>query len=82
MQNPIPPDRWREQVDHKLADLSTQMQQNTAITSEVREILDTVRGGMRVLEVLGTIAKWVTPIVMLVTAVLAFIHQLGSGDKP
>lgn len=71
---------WRHQVDEQLQDLGRQMQTNTQITAEVREILDAVRGGIKVLGWLGRLAKWATPIVGFGAAVVALVSALKTGS--
>lgn len=75
------PHDWRAQVDETLARLSAEMQANTAITSEVREILSTLRGGMRVLAWLGNFVRWTVPFVGLAAALVGLWHQLKGGPK-
>jgi hypothetical protein len=75
-------------VAHKLTDkrldaIETSLEENTQITTEVRELLTAFKGGMRVLGWLGTFAKWAGGIagacVALYSAWYALTH---GGDLP
>lgn len=77
----MPLDEWRTAVDQKLETLTAEMQANTSVTREVHELLNTVRGGMRVLGWLGGLVKWSVPFVALAAAVANLVHQLKGGGK-
>lgn len=76
----MPLDDWRAAVDQKLEVLTTEVQANTTVTKEVHELLNAVRGGMRVLGWLGGLAKWAVPFVALAAGIANLVHQL-KGTK-
>lgn len=65
-------------MDRMEAELSA----NTAITVQVRDLLQALRGGLRVLGWLGVAAKWIGGIAAAVTAVWALIHALIHSGRP
>lgn len=62
--------------------MQTELTANTQVTQEVRDILDTVRSGLRVLGGLGTIAVWVGKIAAAAAGVAALWHLITTGGKP
>jgi hypothetical protein len=78
-------DPWRNEITDRLdrqearhSEFREQLATNTAITvtvktktDEMYDILETFKGGMKVLSSLGTIAKWVAGIAGAITAVFA-----------
>ena len=75
-------DPWRLAVDDKLARMEASLQANTKITTEVKDILDALRGALKVLAWVGKAAKILAPIIVLGTAVLGLVSQLKIGGKP
>lgn len=65
-------------MDRMQAELSA----NTAITVQVRDLLQTLRGGLRLLGWLGVAAKWIGGIAAAVTAVWALIHAAIHSGRP
>ena len=56
--------------------------QNTEITSEIRDILAAGRMGLRVLGGLGTLAKWVASIATAAGALWGMYQWLKHGAPP
>lgn len=65
-------------MDRMQAELSA----NTAITVQVRDLLQTLRGGLRLLGWLGIAAKWIGAIAAAVTAVWALVHAAIHSGRP
>lgn len=58
------------------------LNENTAITKEVRDILDTAKTGFKVLGGLGAFGKWVMYVAGGVTAVWGLITAILHGVPP
>lgn len=65
------------------------VQQNTVITKRIEESTsglveawEALSGGLKVLNVLGEIAKWVTIVVTMVTAVWTAFYVATHGGSP
>ena len=77
-------------VSHKLTELTMdalrkELASNTALTTEIRELLAAVRGGMKVLGWLGNGVKWIGGIALLSAAVslmLGFAWQPSGPMSP
>lgn len=70
-------------VEKRLRQMEADLTQNTAITTEVRELLQTVKGGMRVLGWLGALAKWLGGLAgALVAIYTAWYAATHGGDLP
>lgn len=54
--------------------LSEEMAENTAVTREVKEILDTVKVGLKFIGVIGNAVKWVGGVVTAAAAVVGAWH--------
>ncbi len=80
----LPEHEWRLAVLQKLSSLQAQVDANTDITAdtqevlnrdvgEIKDILNTVKGGLKFLGWMGASAKWIAGVLALfVTAVAAF----------
>lgn len=67
----------------RMDSMQAELSANTAITVQVRDLLQALRGGLRVLGWLGVAAKWTGGIAAAATAVWALIHAaLHSGRPP
>lgn len=62
--------------------MQTELSANTAVTTEVRDILDTVRSGLKVLGGLGTFASWVGKLAAAGAAIYAFFYAITHGGTP
>jgi hypothetical protein len=52
---------------------------NTAVTREIRDILELGRSGLRILGHLGTLARWVSYIAGAIGAVFGAAHAVRNG---
>ena len=57
--------------DARFAQLEAALAENTSITREIKDILDSARGAFKALNFLGRLAAMVTPLVALGTALYA-----------
>lgn len=62
--------------------MQTELTANTQVTKEVRDILDAVRSGLRVLGGLGTLALWAGKVASAIAGVAALWHLITTGGKP
>ena len=62
--------------------MQTELTANTAVTTEVRDILDTVRSGLRVLGGLGTLASWAGKLAAAAIAIWGAIYTFTHGGHP
>ena len=69
--------------DKRMTGMSDDLAINTATTTEVRDLLDALKGGMKVLEWLGKVARWVGSIAAAATAAYTVFYMLThGGDLP
>lgn len=87
---------WRANVDKRLdagaatmKELRADLQLNTEATNEVKKdtgeligILKSFQGAMKVLEMLGKLARPLAYIFMLGSAVLGLLHVIKGGGEP
>ena len=66
----------------RLRQLESSLSENTAITSEIRDLLTAVKGGIRVLGWLGTGAKWLGAIAGAVAAIYTVAYMVTHGGRP
>lgn len=62
--------------------IESQLQENTELTRDVRELMEAGRAGLRVLGTLGKLAGWVGKLATAALAIWAFIHAVKSGVPP
>lgn len=67
-------DKGQERMDS----IEAMLAQNTSVTTEIKDILDTAKGFFKVTGKIGTFIKWALGIA---TAVLAFWFTLKSGKQ-
>ena len=72
---------WQVEMEQRIDALRDELTANTAVTSEIKALIDTMRGGMRVLGWIGAAVKWMTPFVMLAGAVYGLWLQITTGHK-
>lgn len=61
--------------------LEAKLDRNTELTQKVVEVMDTLSAGIKVLGVLGRVAKWATPFVTIGAAIWALMHgKAPSGE--
>ncbi len=66
----------------KMADVERELLVNSSTTTEVREILATARGGLRLLGFIGVAVKWATIIAGGITALVVLWQTIKNGGKP
>lgn len=74
-------DAWQRDIDARIDALRAELEANTAVTAEIKGLLDAMHGGMRVLSWIGGAVKWLTPFVMLAGAVYGLWMQIKTGHK-
>ncbi|WP_460528821.1 hypothetical protein [Chitinimonas naiadis] len=74
-------DPWQKHIEDEIAAIKGSINAIDGTTTQVKEILDAMRGGFKVLGWLGVAAKWVTPFVMLFGAVYTVWLQVKTGHK-
>lgn len=81
-------DQEREAIHERLARLEAEMKANTEVTTELKqgmgEVLDILnlgKSGMRVLGMMGSVARWTAGILTAAAAIWAALHNAGGGPK-
>jgi hypothetical protein len=81
-------EEWMGRTDLRHNEFKEQLATNTALTVGVKEktdemydILETFKGGMKVLAGLGTVAKWVAGIAAAISAVIAAVVAADELPK-
>lgn len=67
---------------HRMNAMQTELTANTAVTSEVRDILDAAHSGLRVLGGLGKFAAWLGKLAAGAVAIWGAIYALTHGGHP
>ncbi|MGH8539591.1 MAG: hypothetical protein ACRETW_03705 [Stenotrophobium sp.] len=70
---------WRRRMEHDVRDLRTQLEENTALTKEVRDLMDAIRTGMRAMNWLGNAAKWLLGLGASLAVIWGALH---GGKAP
>lgn len=68
--------------DTELHELRAELAENTRITAQVRELLDAMRAGLRVIGWLGKAAKWGGALAAAGTALYTAYHMATHGGRP
>ena len=68
--------------DNRLSEIGTELAANTVITTEVRALLETFKGGMKFLGWMGVAAKWVAGVAAAIGAVIAIWESVRYGKLP
>lgn len=68
--------------DLRMTAIESELRNNTAITAEIRMLLETVRAGMRVLGAIGTAVTWLAKIAAGVGALYAAWQAARHGLPP
>jgi hypothetical protein len=66
----------------RMAAIERELQNNTQVTREVRELMELGRNGFKVLGWFGVAAKWVGSLAAAVAAVWALVYAAMHGGKP
>lgn len=66
----------------RMTRIESQLQENTELTRDVREFLETGRAGLRVLGVLGSVASWLGKLATAGLAVWALVQAIKHGGPP
>lgn len=66
----------------RMTRIEAQLAENTALTRDVRELMEAGRAGLRVLGTLGKLAGWVGKLATAALAIWAFIHAVKNGVPP
>lgn len=75
--------RQLDESGSRMSDLATGLAANTATTTEVRDLMDAIKGGMKVLEWLGKAARWLGGIAAACTAAYTLFYMAThGGDLP
>ena len=61
--------------------MQTELTANTAVTTEMRDILDAVRSGLQVLGALGKLAVWIGKLAAAGAAVSALWYAITHGGQ-
>lgn len=71
------------QVDKRLGEIEVSLAENTTITGEVRELMQSVKGGMKVLGWIGAAGKWLGGLAGAAVAIYtAWYAATHGGDLP
>lgn len=80
---------WMQSVESQLragetrmADFEQKLDNNTALTKEIRDILDAAKGAFKVLGGLGVAAVWVGKIAGAGVAIWGAFYALTHGGRP
>ena len=68
-------DPWRAEMQEKIERMERELQENTSITRELRDILVTVKSGARMLGWVGAAIKWLSGVVAAGIALWAVFGQ-------
>lgn len=67
--------------DARMTVMATDLASNTATTTEVRDLMDAIKGGMKVLEWLGKAARWAGGIAIAVSAIYTVFYMATHGGN-
>lgn len=65
----------------RMDSMQKELSDNTAITTEVREILGTAKGAFRFFSAVGTVIKWLGGIATAVGTIYALIYMATHGGR-
>lgn len=66
----------------RMKSIEQQLAENTELTRDVREFLETGRAGLRVLGVLGSVASWLGKLATAGLALWALFQAIKHGGPP
>lgn len=68
--------------DSRMGQLETELQTNSQVTGEVRDILTTAKGAFRFFGLVGVVIKWVGGLATAAVALYTVIYMATHGGKP
>jgi hypothetical protein len=68
--------------DARMASIESDLSANTAITREIRDLMDAARLGLRMLGGLGQVAKWSGMVATAAVAIYTAVYMLLHGGQP
>lgn len=74
-------ERRLDRSDARMVSIEQSLDENTQVTTEVRDFLTAMRAGFRVLGWLGTGAKWIAAMAGAVAAVVGAFYAIKGGGK-
>ena len=66
----------------RMTAIEAELRTNTALTADIRALLEAVRGGMRVLGAIGTAAQWLAKIAGAVAGLYGLWQLIRHGGAP
>jgi hypothetical protein len=70
---------WQLRIQDEMQALRAKLEENTAITQEVRDVLDAIKTGMRAVNWLGAATKWIFGLGASIAVIWAATH---GGKTP
>jgi predicted nucleic acid-binding protein len=74
--------RQLETGEVRMTAIEAELRMNTALTADIRALLEAVRGGMRVLGAIGTAAQWLAKIAGAVAGLYGLWQLIRHGGSP
>ena len=68
--------------DTRMASIEADLAGNTAITREIRDLMDAARAGLRMLGGIGQVAKWAGMVATAAVAIYTAVYMLTHGGQP
>jgi hypothetical protein len=68
--------------DEQLKLIRQELQENTDVTTDIRDLMSAGKTGLKVLGWIGVAAKWVASIALAITAVWGVIYTITHGGTP
>lgn len=75
-------DQRLQRGDTRMASIEADLASNTAITREIRDLMDAARLGLRMLGGLGQVAKWCGVLATAAVALYTAGYMLLHGGQP
>lgn len=75
-------ERRLDRGSERMGAIESDVAENTAITREIRELLELCRSGLRILGYLGAVARWAMPIVGLCGVAYGWYQAIRHGSAP
>lgn len=68
--------------DTRMASIEADLASNTAITREIRDLMDAARLGLRMLGGMGQVAKWLGMVAAAAVSIYTAAYMLTHGGQP